>query len=137
MAITIQNIPFFCLIWIGIGFLFIMIGVLMMASRNEEDYYTVDRSISESSSHIQDLFSYFLEEEEKKNRNLREMVLNHSSQKKEEVVGKENNIKENPSMINSEMIQMYEEGYSIEEIAKKLKKGIGEVNLMISLYTMR
>ena len=36
-----------------------------------------------------------------------------------------------------EIIKRYETGEDVESIAKSLKKGIGEVKLVISLYAMR
>ncbi len=136
MAITIQNTPFFCLLWIGLGFLFIMIGVFRMAIHNEENYYTKDKSITESNNDIQELFSYFLEEEEKKNNSLREMLAKEPIKGGKEITLKTSTVAK-PIQENNEIIKMYEEGHSVEEIAKKLKKGIGEVNLLISLYSMR
>ena len=37
----------------------------------------------------------------------------------------------------NEIIQRYKEGQDVETIAKDLKKGTGEVKLIISLYSMR
>ena len=36
-----------------------------------------------------------------------------------------------------EIVKHYENGESIEMIAKNLKKGVGEVKLILSLYNMR
>lgn len=158
---TIQNIPFFCLIWIGIGFLFIMVGIVRMASPKQDDYYITQgrKDNTESSSdQMQELFSFFLEEEEKRNQDLRKIVLQQnrseiSSMKEKEnqekkrldenhiinskIGNKPSNNNANASNEHHRIIELYEKGHSVEEIAKKLKKGVGEVNLMISLYTMR
>ena len=136
MSITIQSIPFFCLIWIGIGFIFIIAGIFMVASRTASDNHYVELSDNklgkEHSREIGELFAYFLEEEEKKNQGFRELVL--------DAVGKKESHHESSDETNdevNEIIKLYQEGLPAEEIAKKLKKGVGEVNLMISLYTMR
>ncbi len=152
MNVTIQNIPFFCLFWIGIGFVFIILGIFMMASHTESNNHYVEFTSSKVNNdynkEVGEIFSYFLEEEEKKNQGLREMVAEAMSQK-----NLERSLKPQPHVLQNgreplndsamhsgefnDIIKLYEEGLGTEEIAKKLKKGVGEVNLMISLYTMR
>ncbi len=105
----------------------------------------------DDSKNLEELFSYFLQEEEKKNQDFREMVLktskDHSKDDEEEngaVIKQQNIHKSNKNnqheaeqQIFNEIIRRYKEGETIEEIAKNLKKGIGEVKLVISLYSMR
>jgi hypothetical protein len=155
MGSTIQNIPFFCVLWIGVGFVFIIVGVLMLASRAEADNHYIEfvgeKPNDEYSKQVGELFSYFLEEEEKKNQGLREILLegiDKKNQKQQERTPSQPD--KNTSVQNTyslhkhthtnndlnEIIQLYEQGYRSEDIAKKIKKGVGEVNLMISLYTM-
>jgi hypothetical protein len=162
----LQNIPFFCLLWIGLGFVFVTLGIFMLISHSEShNQYTEfsNQKVSgEYTKEVGELFSYFLEEEEKKNEGLREMLLEAVSKKEKNVEGLEassltamnlnpisnrdkmkavgdisNNHTVSTSNSYNEMIKLYESGLGIEEIAKKLKKGVGEVNLLISLYTMR
>lgn len=153
MSMTIQNIPFFCLLWIGMGVVFITLGIFMVASHSESNNHYTEFSnqklSSEYNKEVGELFSYFLEEEEKKNQGLREIVLEAANKKEKK--HKSSSAESAPAMgsdnINhystqhstqyNEIIKLYEDGLGVEEIAKKLKKGIGEVNLMISLYTMR
>ena len=48
-------------------------------------------------------------------------------------------VKVNPKAKNniSDITVLADQGLSAEEIAKQLGKGVGEVNLILSLYTMR
>jgi len=153
MSMTLQNIPFFCLLWIGIGFVFIIVGIFMIASHSESSgHYTEFSNQKLDSGHnkeVGELFSYFLEEEEKKNQGLRDILLEVTHKKgkddKNRLVEKTITTSSNDtthyggqrSANYNEIIKLHEDGASVEEIAKKLKKGVGEVNLMISLYSMR
>ncbi|WP_069997479.1 DUF6115 domain-containing protein [Cellulosilyticum sp. I15G10I2] len=170
MSIAAQNIPFLCLIWIGIGFVFIILGVLMGSSEkddiNQYVQFSHDQINKDNNKEVEELFSYFLEEEEKKNQDLREMLLkvidkkdinntktnhypiperhwsesiNTDSLTYNANSGKDSAKHQMPEPANkfNEIVKLYNEGIGAEEIAKKLKKGVGEVNLMISLYTMR
>ncbi|MDF2877532.1 MAG: hypothetical protein K0S30_628 [Clostridia bacterium] len=155
MGSTIQNIPFFCVLWIGIGFIFIIAGVFVMASRAEANNHYIEfadqKPNTDYPKQVGELFSYFLEEEEKKNQGLREMLLEGIDKKSEVQPGStESHLSKDSSPQNpyspkprnhshsdlNEIIQLHEQGFKSEEIAKKIKKGVGEVNLMISLYTM-
>lgn len=166
MNIAMQNLPFLCLIWIGIGFLFIIIGVLMVASEHEKpNHYTEfahEQLSKDYNKEVEELFSYFLEEEEKKNQDLRKLLLEALHQKDISTsinygdkaklsqgenlsIHKGHDITENlivKQEINEpdkfqEIVELYNQGFESEAIAKKLKKGVGEVNLMITLYTMK
>ncbi len=169
MSIVAQNIPFFCLLWIGIGFIFIILGMFKLASQTEANNHYVEFSPEKLNKNynkeVEELFSYFLEEEEKKNQDLREILLNtmdkkdKSSNENSQSIAAINHLEDltaenlsnemytaedfkkspRPHHTNksNEIIKLYDAGLRAEEIAKKLKKGVGEVNLMISLYTMR
>ena len=62
--------PYFGLIWTGIGFLVMLIGFFILAYEEHEsaDYTSIE------SNQAQQLFAYFLEEEEKKNNALRQTI---------------------------------------------------------------
>ena len=157
MDITIQNLPFFCLIWIGIGFLFIMVGIFMIAMQGDLNQYTElpnQHLAHDYNNDIKELFSFFLQEEEKKNETFREILRQNASTSQEVTPEKNQSIKQDYSHSNliaqhkdvsnfenaspfNEIIRLHQQGHSVEDIAKKLKKGVGEVNLMISLYTMK
>lgn len=154
------SIPYFGLIWTGIGFLFMLIGFFILAYEEHEsaDYTGIENS------QAQELFAYFLEEEEKKNNALRQTIKEakvwqediriidkkenkeHEKYKQQQsilsksVENKPLNISKNEkdnTKLYDEIIKLYEAGLSIEDIAKKIGKGKGEIQLMLSLYTIR
>ena len=149
MSIAVENLPIFFLIMIGIGVAIVFIGIVRLAGIQEAEGYYVNMEQKDDSNHLEELFSYFLEEEEKKNQNFREMMLlrtSKDSKEENESIIKEQNVHKNINKMNqqeaekqvfNEIIRRYKEGEAIEEIARSLKKGIGEVKLVISLYSMR
>ena len=148
MSIAVENLPIFFLIMIGIGVAIVFIGIVRLAGIHEDEGYYVSMEQKDDSNHLEELFSYFLQEEEKKNQDFREMMLRTSKDNKEEneSVMKQENVHKNINKVNqheaekqifNEIIRRYKEGEAIDEIARSLKKGIGEVKLVISLYSMR
>lgn len=153
MAITVENIPYLSLIWIAIGFGILIIGIFMIAHHQAAPgEYTRDLEGKEN-QRIEELFSFFLQEQEQKNEALRDTVLNATSplaleegKRKVEIdtnkeVSTNKEVKVEALMKNNEGFEnirkLYEKGITPEEIAKELKMGIGEVQLILSLYTMR
>lgn len=144
---TVENLPIFFLVMIGIGVIIIVGGIIRLAAIHEEMQDDIEVNKQEDSHHLEELFSYFLQEEEKKNQDFRDKILETSQakQKKEEVQGlhilskDKNRVGQNKTekQMLDEIITRYQEGEPIEEIAKNLKKGIGEVKLVVSLYSMR
>ena len=152
MNITVENLPIFFSIMIVLGALIVVIGVIRLAGHTESsEHYTGMRESSESNR-------FFLQEEEKKNQNFRQMVMEVSQQQESnrmtqtaenrpQVVTKQEQVKAKAGIKDSimngdqslykEIIKRYETGEDVESIAKSLKKGIGEVKLVISLYAMR
>ena len=136
MSVTIQNIPYLSLIWIGMGFLLVLIGILRLAynqsQEEKEDSFYKGQS---------ELFAYFLQEEEKKNDKIRESFssieqVEPSPIEDEETV--EKSVRQpREDVVFEEIIRQYEKNVPLEEIAKHLKIGIGEVKLIVSLYAMR
>ena len=150
MSVTIENLPIIFLIIVGIGMVVVLIGILRLASEQEHSSIYTNLEEKENAGNLEDLFSFFLQEEEKKNQNFREMVMqvSHLSGDKETIKQKQTNTKkvfqeENTNKLPmerevfNEIIQRYKEGQDVETIAKDLKKGTGEVKLIISLYSMR
>lgn len=140
MEMTIQNLPFIYLLWITIGVLLILIGVFMLiAHENEIGYYTsIDNKKSEPKEELEGILSYFLEEEEKKNQGFREMLENYAKQmgnKNENSI--EQSMKDSNSKYVNEIVTLADKGFEVEEIARQLDKGVGEVQLILSLYKMR
>ena len=136
MSITIQNIPYLSLLWIGIGFLLVLIGILRLAydqsQEEKEDSFYKGQS---------ELFAYFLQEEEKKNDKIRESF-NSTEQVEpvpvEHVMLNEETVRPpREDLVFEEIIRQYEKNVPLEEIAKRLKIGIGEVKLIVSLDAMR
>ena len=70
MSIAIENMPIIFLIIIGIGVAIIVISVIRLAGLSEHtgNYYVASEvgGEKEETAHLEELFSYFLEEEEKK-----------------------------------------------------------------------
>lgn len=144
MNITIESLPIYFLIFVGIGVGIVFIGILKIAGLHEEGHYTnIDQE--DHLKNVEELFSYFLEEEEKKNQSFREMIVGASKNKSQEAksnkLGRYEKTKQTSSLVSKqdfeEIIKRHQSGESIEEIARNLKKGIGEVKLVISLYSMR
>lgn len=142
MEMTIQNLPFVYLLWITIGVLFIVIGVFMIvAHENEVGHYTsIPNKESETTEDLEGILSYFLEEEEKKNQGFRDMLETYAKEMggKGHKTVKENHTHE-ANKVNhiNEITALADEGLEIEEIARRLGKGVGEVQLILSLYKMR
>lgn len=147
MSIAIENMPIIFLIIIGIGVAIIVTSVISLAGLSEHtDNYYVASDVSgekEDTAHLEELFSYFLEEEEKKNDAFRQMVLDQtketkSSEKKAHPIAIRKTAKQQIDQHTfNEIIKRYEQGEDPQSIAKDLKKGIGEVKLILSLYSMR
>ncbi|MHC1750510.1 MAG: hypothetical protein AB9856_19745 [Cellulosilyticaceae bacterium] len=136
------NMPYFCLLWMGVGFIFLMIGIFMLARQAESDTnYTeklphVGVPKEDSMQKVEELFSYFLEEEEKKNTALRESMQNDNSSHPLPSLELEPKTLQEEEKFH-EVIKHYNAGKSAKQIAKELKMGVGEVTLILSLYTMR
>lgn len=147
MSIAIENMPIIFLIIIGIGVAIIVASVICLAGLSEhtDNYYVASDASGEKeeANHLEELFSYFLEEEEKKNDAFRKMVLDQSkeaakSEKKASPTAIKKTTKQQIDQNTfNEIIKRYEQGEDPQSIAKDLKKGIGEVKLILSLYSMR
>lgn len=145
MSVAVENLPIFFLIMIGIGVAIVFIGIVRLAGIHEDEQYYVSMNQKDDSKNLEELFSYFLQEEEKKNQDFREMVMktpknNNESVIKQQIIYKNNNKmaqQQAEKQMFNEIIRRYKEGEAVEEIAKDLKKGIGEVKLVISLDSMR
>lgn len=140
MEMTLQNLPFFYLLWITIGVVLILIGIFMLVHHeNTSGYYTsMEDKSSGTKEDLEGILSYFLEEEEKKNQGFRETLESYAKEmtttmpaeaKKKNETRKSNHI--------NDITKLADEGLEVEEIARKLGKGVGEVQLILSLYKMR
>lgn len=107
MESTIQNLPYLCLIWMGIGFLIMLTSILMLARNHSKEM--------EYTHKLEKVFPMLMEQKE------------NTYQKKE--------IAQNE--IFEKIQELVNQGMGAEEIAKQLKIGVGEVKLMISLYAMK
>lgn len=141
---SIISMPMLCLIWIALGVIVLVVGLFFIAGHNEkEDYYTSMDDGKDMHQSLEELFSYFLQEEEKKNEGFRELLKEYAKggghKEGREEIGhhKKTNDTSKRSAVYEEILALYNEGNDVEAIAKKLKKGIGEVNLILSLYNMR
>lgn len=143
MSITVEIMPILWLGWIIFGIIFIIVGILKLSTHQESEDHYVTLNGQRSTDQLEELFSYFLEEEEKKNQGFRDLLVDivrkqedgkdeQSKSLDKQTMGKKANEK-----LYDEIIMLYENGESIEAIARNLKKGIGEVKLIISLYSMK
>ncbi len=147
MQIMIQNLPYFCLIWIGIGFILLMTGIFMLSYRHSNTAQYTEEAPKEEffhdKSNMQELLSFFLQEEEKKNNEFRKSLMEAYTQMDKQSRNSETQlfmqtfVDPPKSDKYTDIIELYEKGIDITEIAKKLKMGKGEVELIISLYMMR
>lgn len=123
MRITLENLPYLCLLWIGLGFIIILIGVFIMAyMRFDESDYTQYVDVSK----IDEL-----------NKAGEEKVFSEILQDKEEKKTQQIQDKTVETQIYSRIKSLHIEGKQDEEIARMLNVGIGEVQLILSLYKMR
>ncbi len=143
MSITVEIMPILWLGWIIFGVVFIIVGVLKLSIHQESEDHYVTLNEQRSTEQLEEMFGYFLEEEEKKNQGFRDLLVDivrkqedakdeRSKSLDKQAIGKKVNEK-----LYDEIIMLYENGESIEAIARNLKKGIGEVKLIISLYSMK
>ena len=151
MDLTVENLPMFFLILVGIGMIIVLIGIIRLAGHGEDASLYTQLDSNEQVNHLEDLFSFFLQEEEKKNQHFREIVIDASKNKVKDVKTEYNQVSDKEQKVAKnkqvsiqaeketfkEIIRRYSEGEEIEKIAKDLKKGTGEVKLIISLYSMR
>lgn len=123
MRVTLENLPYLCLLWIGLGFIIILTGVFVIAYiKFEESDYTqyvdIDKFEGLDKTNEEEVFAKVLQSKQKK--------------KNQEIEDKTNKTE-----IYSEIKALYIEGKQEEEIAKILNIGVGEVQLILSLYKMR
>lgn len=152
MGITVENLPIAFLGIVALGVLIILVGIIRLANHQDNPSLYTNLESNEPTGHLEDLFSFFLQEEEKKNQSFRDMVMRVSNPKNQNELtmstAKEENKKKKTQETSTqksqmekemftEIMQRYEAGQDIETIAKELKKGTGEVKLIISLYSMR
>ena len=149
MNVTIENLPIIFMGFVGIGMIIVLIGIVRLASHQGDSSAYTSLEDKNDSEHIEDLFSFFLQEEEKKNEQLREEIRDVSrvnnnpsvewnkDDKAQQVKVKKDQKKQPDKQLFAEIIKRYNEGQDIETIAKDLKKGTGEVKLIISLYSIR
>lgn len=133
--------PILCLLWTAVGVIFIIVSIIRLGNHEEsEDHYVTLDQKQHNINHLEELLSYYLEEEEKKNQGFRDLLLTTLKPQNELL---NESIKEHKKndIINEKMygeiIRRYEDGEEIETIAKNLKKGVGEVKLILSLYSMK
>lgn len=142
----LENIAYIALGWIAFGFSLIIVGIILLAKNQNYDYTTQMQGTNDNNiDKMEELFSFFLQEEEKKNEELRKAVTQKNmqstpAQKDEAVIYKQqtSNIRApKKNQQENTIITLYEEGNDIEDIAKRLKMGVGEIQLILSLYKMR
>ncbi len=132
MDSILQNMPVIWIIYIFIGISCIVWSIIKLG--NVETELNEGNGGHKSSDEIKELFSYFLQEEEKKNDGVRSLIKDIAVDK-EEKQGPHHTNKQKDNY--TEIMKYYESGKTEEWIAKKLGKGVGEVKLIISLYSMQ
>ncbi len=146
MEILIQNVPYYCLLWIGVGFILLIIGIFILSYKQSNVSQYTEKVSSENvlddQSNVQELLSFFLQEEEKKNNDFRKNLMKAYAQKDDQEINTNSELSTHSSMPIqkekfSDIIKLCEQGLDANEIAKRLKMGKGEVELIISLYMMR
>lgn len=147
---TIENLPIIFMGFVGIGMIIVLIGIVRLANHQGDSSAYTTLEDKNGSEHLEDLFSFFLQEEEKKNQQFRNEIRDVSRTSKNNAVEQEKDEKmqqvkvkkdeykkQEGKEIFAEIVKRYNEGQDIETIAKDLKKGTGEVKLIISLYSIR
>ncbi|MGL4362277.1 MAG: DUF6115 domain-containing protein [Cellulosilyticaceae bacterium] len=128
--ITIQNMPYISLIWTGVGFFIMLISIIVLAYQNSkyEEQFT-EYSEKTIKNKAEELFSYFLEEEKEKKEVEQNVIISQMEPKKSKEMQQDGQY--------DEIIRLYDEKMTIEDIAKQMKMGVGEVQLFLTLYLMR
>lgn len=147
---TIENLPIIFMGFVGIGMIIVLIGIIRLASHQGDGSAYTSLEDKADSRQLEDLFSFFLQEEEKKNQQFRDELRVASRSSHNETIQRTKDEKMQTIKIKkdaykkqvdkelfNEIIERYNDGQDIETIAKDLKKGIGEVKLIISLYSIR
>lgn len=143
MGINVEILPIIFMIMVGVGMIFVLVGIIRLAGHQEDASVYTDSEMKENVDHLEDLFSFFLQEEEKKNQLFRDEMRSATQRNEQKEWSKVNEKpkdeykKRVDKEIFAEIIRRYNEGQDIEVIAKDLKKGTGEVKLIISLYSIR
>lgn len=141
MSSLITNMPLLWIVVIVLGIICIMYSIIKITSDKLNDTQDYVESSHNGKEEIKELFSYFLEEEEKRNEDIRNMMKHNIVNNKNMDYINEDRQKQNRNNqskeIYPEIMEYYNQGKDEEWIAKKLKRGIGEVKLIISLYNMK
>lgn len=143
MGINVEILPIIFMIMVGTGMIFVLVGIIQLAGHQEHSSVYTDSEMKENVDHLEDLFSFFLQEEEKKNQLFRDEMRSATQVKEQNEWNKVNEKSKDEykkrvdKEIFAEIIRRYNEGQDVEVIAKDLKKGTGEVKLIISLYAIR
>lgn len=140
---TVENLPIIYLVIMAVGMIIVLIGILRLAAQGE-----VTNKKPQSEPELSDVFHYFLQEEEKKNNDMRKMLIKvqdtkesqqetqkiQSAMKPQKRVDQEKIEKIEINNDFENIIARYKKGETIDQIAKALEKGVGEVKLILSLY---
>lgn len=134
---TLENLPIIYLIIMAIGMGIVLVGILRLARQDD-----ILEEKPKNEPELSDVFHYFLQEEEKKNNDIRAMLAQSANQDTKAVQDKIQKIDSQEKKVKTEvqnedfieMIKRHQRGETIDQIAKALGKGVGEVKLIISLY---
>lgn len=106
--------PYLSLLWLSLGFSIMLIGVVLLAHLSGK---------KQDTTRYEDFVSYLMDEQTD------EQVTQPSTTTSKQDLGQEE--------CYEQIIELHKQNKSVEEIAKKTNRGVGEVKLIISLYTMR
>ena len=143
MSSLVTNMPLLWVVVIIVGIGCIIYSTIKIMSDKTDDSQKYTENASEDKEDIKELFSYFLEEEERKNQDIRQLLKESINKNTDKNVNHPTTNKNDRKSKNTsdelyvEIMKYYSEGKSEDWIAKKLKKGVGEVKLVISLYNMK
>lgn len=115
MKILFENLPYIWLMWIGLGFVIILVGIIMIAQDKTEEPKKEEKHNIDFSSFL----SILKEKEEVDQLPLIQDEMQNTS-----------------NTLYVQIIDLYRERHASHEIAKILGVGVGEVELILSLYKM-
>lgn len=140
---------FFVILMMGIGTLFVLLGIWFYRKKEvpmevsniiqiEKQLDAKTQEAKEMVGDLNDFASYLMKEIENKHKEL--ILLYQLIDEKEKQVY-QRIVKETKekhlSQEQKQVLEMYKEGKTIDEIARELQLGKGEVQLMIGLFQMR
>lgn len=139
-------------IWMMISLLLHLITILALIVLYQR-YTLLKTEIGPFGDELQRSLEKFVKEIEEENEAFYQLLVEHLKERKEQGKGEEKGEADQPALETEEppspsvdsgekgsdplfeqVVQLYQEGYSPQEIGRLLNKGVGEIQLLLNLY---